>query len=161
MAVTTVSDTVRLRPVTDADREFLAALYATTRDDLLLLPLAGGQRDALLAMQYRAQDLHYRQQFPDASFDVVESDGRAVGRLYVDRSTDDVQIIEVSLLPEQRGRGVGSALLGALQAEAAAAGQRLSLHVAIDSRAAALYERLGFRMVADLGMYRRLEWSAP
>jgi ribosomal protein S18 acetylase RimI-like enzyme len=161
MAVTTVSDTVRLRPVTNTDQPFLAALYATTRDDLALLPLAGDQRDALVAMQYRAQDLHYRQQFPGAAFDVVESGGRPVGRLYVDRGADDIRVVDISLLPEHRGGGIGAALVRALQDEASTTGRTLSLHVAIDNRAAVLYERLGFRLVEDLGMYRRLEWTAP
>ena len=153
------STRVALRPATAEDREFLVALYATTRADLALLP--PDQRDALVGMQFRAQDLHYRQVNPDADFDVVEVDGRRAGRLYVDRRADDVRIIDVCLLPEHRGAGIGGALIRAVQDEAVATGRSVSLHVAAGNPAAALYERLGFRPVGDDGVYRRLEWRAP
>lgn len=154
-------DRVTLRPVTEADQPFLVALYATTRADLVLLPLAADQRDALVTMQYRAQDLHYRRHHPDASFDVIEVDGRPAGRLYVDRGAADVRVIDISLLPGHRGAGIGSALIRGVQDEAAATGRTVSLHVAADNPAAALYERLGFSLVEDLGVYRLLGWRTP
>jgi len=157
----TVPDRVTLRPVTDADQPFLVALYATTRADLAMLPLAGEQRDALMTMQFRAQDQHYRQHHPGASFDVVEVDGRRGGRLYVGSGVDDLRIIDISLLPEHRGAGIGTALIGSVQDQAAATGRTVSLHVTADNPAAGLYERLGFRLVEDLGVYRLLGWRGP
>ncbi|WP_183092708.1 GNAT family N-acetyltransferase [Nocardioides stalactiti] len=159
MTVSTVQPS--LRPVTEADESFLVALYGSTRADLALLPLDPEQHDVLVRMQYRAQDQHYREQHPGASFEVVEVDGAPVGRLYVDRTDRDLRVVDISLLPEVRGRGMGTALLRRVQDEAAASGRSVSLHVASDNPAAALYARLGFRPVADLGAYRRLEWSAP
>ncbi|WP_183101236.1 GNAT family N-acetyltransferase, partial [Nocardioides pelophilus] len=129
----TVPDGVTLRPVTEADRPFLVALYATTRADLALLPVAGDQRDALVAMQFRAQDQHYRQLHPDASFDIVEVAGRPGGRLYVDRGTAEIRIIDISLLPEHRGAGIGAALIRGVQDQAAATCRTVSLHVAMDN----------------------------
>lgn len=152
---------VVLRPATDDDREFLVALYGTTRADLALLPLDGEQRDALIRMQFHAQDTHFRQTTPNASFDIVQIDGEPAGRLYVDRTPGDIRIIDVSLLPEHRGHGIGEALVRAVQDEAAASDRTVSLHVAMGNPAAALYDRLGFRLSADLGVYRLLEWRAP
>lgn len=152
---------ISLRAATPDDREFLVALYGSTRLDLALLPVDDGQRAALVQMQFRAQDLHYRQVNPDASFDVVEIAGRPVGRLYVDRRVDDIRIIDVSLLPVHRNAGIGTALVRAVQDEATATGRTVSLHVATGNPAAGLYARLGFQPVADDGVYRRLEWSAP
>jgi ribosomal protein S18 acetylase RimI-like enzyme len=111
-------------------------------------------------MQFHAQDLHYRQTNPKASFDLVEVGGVPAGRLYVERTAGDIRIIDVSLLPEHRGSGIGSALIRALQDEAAATGRAVSLHVAMGNPAARLYDRLGFRLAADLGVYRLLEWRA-
>lgn len=149
------------RPATPDDRDFLVALYGSTRGDLALLPLDGEQRDALVRMQFHAQDLHYRQTNPNASFDVVEVDGRPAGRLYVGRTAGDIRIIDVSLLPEHRGAGIGSVLIREVQDEAAATGRTVSLHVAMGNRAAVLYDRLGFRLAADLGVYRLFEWRSP
>ena len=159
MSNATVSDRIALRAATPADHAFLVGLYASTRDDLALLP--PDQREALISMQYRAQDLHYRQVSPHARFDVVEVEGRPVGRLYVDEQANGLRIIDISLLPEHRGAGIGAALIRAVQDEAAASGRRVTLHVALGNPAAALYDRLGFRLAEDLGVYRRLEWSAP
>jgi len=152
---------ISLRAATADDREFLVALYGATRTDLARLPLDETQRDALVRMQFHAQDVHYRQTTPDAAFDVIEVDGRPVGRLYVDRRVDDIRIVDVSLLPEHRNAGIGTTLIRALQDEAAATGRGVSLHVAMGNPAAGLYSRLGFQLVADDGIYRRLEWSAP
>jgi hypothetical protein len=44
------------------------------------------QKDAFLRMQFHAQHTYYHQQFPDAAYDVVESDGVPVGRLDVGRA---------------------------------------------------------------------------
>ncbi|WP_188113512.1 GNAT family N-acetyltransferase [Nocardioides humilatus] len=150
---------VTLRAATEEDRAFLVALYATTRDDLALLPPE--QRSMIMDLQYRAQDHQYRQANPGADFDVVEIDGRPVGRLYVDRGTDDIRIVDISLLPDCRGAGTGAALIRAILDEAAASGRIVSLHVAFDNPAAHLYERLGFRLVAEHGAHRLLEWTAP
>ena len=161
MAALTRPAQVVLRAATDDDRDFLVALYGSTRADLALLPLDDEQRDALVRMQFHAQDLHFRHTAPNASFDLVEVDGSPAGRLYVDRTTGDIRIIDISLLPELRGGGIGSTLVRAVQDEAAATGRTVSLHVAMGNRAAELYDRLGFRLSADLGVYRLLEWRAP
>lgn len=161
MAATTASTRLSLRAASGDDHAFLVALYGTARGDLALAPLDDDQREALIRMQFRAQDLHFRQHHPDARFDVVELDGRPAGRLYVDRLNDDIRIIDITLLPEHRGQGYGAALIRAVQDEAAASGRTVSLHVASGNRAAALYERLGFRLVADLRVYRQLRWRAP
>ncbi|MDZ5623247.1 GNAT family N-acetyltransferase [Nocardioides bizhenqiangii] len=161
MTALTLPAQVVLRPVTGDDHEFLVGLYASTRADLALLPLDEEQRDDLVRMQFHAQDLHYRQTSPNGSFDLVEIDGKPVGRLYVDRTVGDIRIIDVSLLPSLRAAGIGSALIRAVQDEAAATDRTVSLHVAMGNRAEVLYERLGFRLSADLGVYRLLEWRAP
>ena len=147
-----------LRAATPDDRDFLLALFATTRPDLALLPAE--QREVLVEMQYNAQDRQYRSANPEARFDVIEIDGALAGRLYVDPRDEALHLIDISLLPEHRGAGTGTALLGALQDEATASGRGVTLHVASGNRAEALYERLGFRLVADLGVYRLLEWRA-
>lgn len=161
MSIDLAATRVTLRPVTTEDHEFLLALYGSTRTDLALLPLDDAQRDALVRMQFHAQDSHYRQTNPHATYDVIEIDGVPVGRLYVDRRARDIRIIDISLLPEHRDAGIGTALIRSVQQEAAATGHTVSLHVRMGNRAADLYRRLGFCLAEDLGVYRRLVWAAP
>lgn len=68
---------------------------------------------------------------------------------FVDAGTPE---LSVGVRPGHRGRGVGSALLGALVASAARRGiVRISLSVEADNPAGRLYRRFGFRPVATVG----------
>lgn len=155
----TQSVEVSLRPVTDADRDFLIGVYGSSRDEeLSQVEWAAGQREAFIQMQFDAQDAEYHRHNPAGTFDVIEVAGRPAGRLYVDRRPGDIRIVDISLLPEFRGDGIGKRLLEQLMDEAAASGRKLSIHVEIHNRAAELYTRLGFAVAAEHGVYRRMEW---
>ena len=141
-----------------ADADFLRAVYASTRaQELAVVPWTDAERDAFLRMQFDAQDRYWREQNPDATYDVILVDGQAGGRLYVDRRSDEVRIIDITLLPEQRGRGVGTLLIGRVREEASATGRSVTIHVERMNRARGLYERLGFRQIASTGVYDLLE----
>ena len=153
---------VALRPATDLDREFLIEVYAAARDEeLCQVAWAEGQREAFVRMQFEAQDTEYRRHNPHGAFDVIEVGSHPAGRLYVDRRPGDIRIVDISLLPEFRGAGVGTRLIARLQDEARDGGCIVSIHVEVHNRAAELYARMGFVVAADLGVYRRMEWSAP
>jgi len=79
----------------------------------------------------------------------------------VDRSGDTTVLVDVALLAEHRGRGVGGALMGALLAEAQAACRAVRLHVSRTNPAARLYERLGFVRKGGDEMYAAMEWRPP
>jgi ribosomal protein S18 acetylase RimI-like enzyme len=158
----TTTGAVTLRPVTDADRDFLLEVYASTREDeLSQVAWPQGQREAFVRMQFDAQDADYRQRNPSSSFDVIEVGGRPAGRLYVDRRPDDIRIVDIALLPEHRGSGVGTQLIASLMDEAAASRCKLSIHVEVHNRASALYTRMGFVVVAQGPVHNRMEWTAP
>lgn len=141
-----------LRPATDADREFLLAVYGSVREaELSQVQWPDGAKEAFIAQQFDAQDAYYREYYPNASFDVIEVEGRGAGRLYVDRWPAEIRIVDIALLPEFRGRGVGEALLRELIAEAEASGRPLTIHVEQGNPARRLYERLGFVPVAERG----------
>lgn len=149
----------RLRTECELDHAFVFGLFAETRaPGFAHLPLEPAQRDALLRQQFSLQTAQYRHRFPAASFSIVEWDAAPIGRLYVDRSQSCVHVIDVVLLQAWRGHGIGSRLLGELLAEASAAGRPVSLHVERENPAQCLYQRLGFRVVRDEGVYLRMDW---
>lgn len=151
---------LRLRPATAADDAFLRRVYASTREqELARLDWSEAQKSAFLAMQFEAQDRHYREHYPDARFDVIERGGVPVGRLYVHRWAEEIRIIDIALLPEHRGAGMGGALLRALLAEASEHAKCVTIHVERENPARRLYERLGFRVEADDGaIYLFMAW---
>ncbi len=151
---------IRLHPVAVGDREFLAAVYASSRmEELAATDWTDVQKADFCEMQFTAQDAHYRQHYPTADFQVIESAGTPAGRLYVDRWEKEIRIMDIALLPGHRGKGVGTKLLLDLQREAAECGKSLSIHVERFNPALRLYERLGFRMAEDKGVYLLLEWT--
>ena len=148
----------RLRPVTDADRPFLLELYGSVRTpELAHVPWDEETKRAFVAQQFAAQDAHYREHYPGATLDIVEVGGASAGRLYVHRGERDVRIMDIALAPAFRGRGIGTALLRSLMAEAGA--RTLSIHVEANNPARRLYERLGFREAAEHGVYRLLTYA--
>lgn len=120
---------------------------------------AAEQRQAFLTMQFRAQGAHYGQHFARAEHTIVLLDGEPVGRVLVDRGADEIRLVDIALLPEYRGAGLGGALVDELLAESAATGTPVRLHAYKPSRAVAFYERRGFERVADAQMYWALEWN--
>ncbi|HLA63681.1 MAG TPA: GNAT family N-acetyltransferase, partial [Rhodothermales bacterium] len=93
----------------------------------------------------------------DAAFDLVLRDGKPIGRLYVERGGAEIHVIELSLLPEARGAGLGTQLLTALLEEGAASGRTVAIHVEKFNPALRLYQRLGFEVADDRGVYWYME----
>lgn len=151
-----------LRPVHASDSDFLFALFADTRADALYLGKADPQLLApLLQMQYAAQRQHYARCYPAAAHAIVDAGAGALGQCLVQRTDAAIELIDISVAAAQRARGIGTALLRELQAEAAAAGLPLRLHVARGNRALDWYRRLGFAVTAQDEMNSALEWRAP
>ncbi len=153
-----MSGDIELRPITDADRELLLRIYASTRaDELTLAPWTDEQKRVFLLSQFEMQHSHYVASYPGASFDVVLVDGEPAGRLYAHRRADEIRIVDIALLPGHRGRGIGGRLLAALIDEAERASRTLTVHVLRGNPARRLYERLGFRQTRDDGVYDLME----
>ena len=151
-----------LRLERDDDLQFLHRLYASTRaDEMALVDWSPEAKGFFLQSQFEAQRSYYLEHYQESRFDVIEKAGIAVGRLYVARWPDNICIIDIALLPDHRGQGLGGRILQALLDEAATTGKSVSLHVEINSPALRLYERLGFKPKGeDNGINRMMEWRS-
>ncbi|MBD0327502.1 MAG: GNAT family N-acetyltransferase, partial [Pyrinomonadaceae bacterium] len=124
------NEALTLRPVATEDESFLVRVYASTRaEELALVPWSDEQREAFAKMQFNAQLQHYQSNFPSASHHVIEHDGQAIGRLYVLRTDEFIRILDITLLPEYRNRGLGTPLIKDLMSEAAATHRPLCIYV--------------------------------
>jgi ribosomal protein S18 acetylase RimI-like enzyme len=151
-----VTDTceITLRRSTATDRALLEAVYWSIREpELALVPWDYAAKRAFVAQQFTAQDKHYREHYPGATFDVIEADGQPAGRLYVHWGDADIRIMDIALLPEFRGHGIGTRLLRELLDAGRASGRSVSIHVERANPARRLYERLGFHAVSEHGIY--------
>src|SRR6266404_5982314 len=151
---------ISLRSMTAEDNSFLAGVYASTRaEELAQTGWSDEEKAVFCRRQFDAQTAHYTANYPGASFQVIERDGQPIGRLYVARWEKEIRIVDITLLPEFRGAGIGTKLLRDLQDEARAAGKSLTIHVERFNPALRLYERLGFQQVEDKGVYLLMSWG--
>ena len=142
-----------LRPATAADTDLVAAIYASTRaDELCAVPWTAEQKKAFTDWQSSQQEAHYRLHYPAAERLIVER-GPPIGRLYVDTTRNEARLMEVTLLPESRGAGIGTRLLELLLAYADARQVAASLHVEPFNPARRMYLRAGFEVVETRGLY--------
>jgi GNAT superfamily N-acetyltransferase len=149
------------RPITAVDLPFLFAVYASTRtEELAPLPWTGAQKTAFLNQQFQAQHTDYQRNYSGAEWLVVMHAGSSVGRLYIDRNAREHTVIDIALLPEHRGHGLGAAIMRDLMDEAQTAGKPLTIYVEKFNPALRLYQRLGFQTVEDKGIYDLMRWSA-
>lgn len=140
--------------------EFLFRLYASTRADemAMVVDWTDEQKEAFLQMQFQAQDAWYREHYEGAQLDLLLVDGAPAGRFYIHRREAEIRLMDIALLPEHRNSGIGSSVLRDLMAEAEAAGKPLTIHVEKYNPAMRLYQRLGFKAIADRGPYDLMEW---
>jgi ribosomal protein S18 acetylase RimI-like enzyme len=151
---------ISLRHITPEDDSFLAGLYGSTRaEELAVTGWSEEDKAAFCRRQFDAQTAHYLEKYAGASLQVIEQAEVAIGRLYVARWEREIRIMDIALLPEHRGSGIGTKLLRELQDEARAAGKTLTIHVERFNPALRLYERLGFKQIEDKGVYLLMSWE--
>jgi len=151
---------IALRDLRADDDDFLYRVYASTRmAELAPLGWSEAGVEAFLRMQHQAQRTDYWRNYDTSRFHVVTCDGVDAGRLYVERCTDELRIIDIAMLAEYRGRGIGSLLISQLLAEADEAGLPLRIHVEHNNPAQHLYLRHGFVFCNEAtdSIYRLME----
>ena len=125
----------KLRPATDGGYAFLKHLHHTAMRDVVERTWGWDEAD---------QDRMFDRGFKPQRCQVVVVDGRDAGQLVVDRRPDHLFLQTLYILPEFQGRGLGTAIIQDVLAEANRAGLPVALSVLRLNRARRLYERLGF-----------------
>lgn len=128
-----------IRPAAPADLEAVAAVFAAA-DPLgwtlknLMEGMAAGYRMHLICVQ-----------------------DRIAGCAVVSQVIDETELLEIAVHPDFQGRGLGKALLAHVLAQARANAARcMHLEVRIgNTRARALYEKMGFAVVGQRKAYYR------
>lgn len=149
-----LSPAYRLRPIAEDDLEFLLQLYASTRIAEKELVGWGEERwDAFMRMQFNLQHSQYQQNYRQPAFDVIMVGETPIGRLYLNRGEEEIRIVDIALLPEYRGGGIGAALLQEILREGDDRGVEVTLHVERNNPALALYRLLGFQVESATEIY--------
>lgn len=149
-----------LRPAGPDDEAFLFYLYASTRAaEMALVGWDPAQKESFLRMQFDAQQSHYQKAFPQADHDIILAKNKPIGRLYVDRSGQEIRLLDITIVPEKRNNGVGTAFIEKLKEEARQKGVPVRFYVwQLNQAAYRLYRRLGFLQAGEAGAYLLMEW---
>ncbi|HJS20764.1 MAG TPA: GNAT family N-acetyltransferase [Anaerolineales bacterium] len=151
---------ISLRPVAEADIDFLFSVYASTRtDEMNLVDWNTEQQEAFLRMQFNAQSQFYIANYLGAEFQVITLNDQPIGRLYIHTREDEIRIMDIALLPEYRNLGIGSVLLQGILERGKNLHLPVTIHVEQFNPAMRLYQRMGFRQKEDKGVYLLMEWS--
>lgn len=145
---------VELRQQDEDDRVFLRQLFVSRRwDETCAMPgWDDQQRLAFLHQQADLQQRHYAQHHPDAAFLIVERQGQAIGRFCVSACGSALRLVDVALLPDWQGLGIGSSLLRAVITVAEHCTSPVELTVDAQSPARRLYQRHGFMALTEQGL---------
>jgi ribosomal protein S18 acetylase RimI-like enzyme len=139
-----------LRPATEADRAFF---FTTRRDGFrALVEELGGWDDV-------AERAKADREFDELPVQIVLEDGEPVGYFAVLDEADHVFLDEVVIAPHAQRRGLGTALVRGVLADAARRGVPVRLSVLVNNPARRLYERLGFRVTQVDHPRVRMEWT--
>jgi hypothetical protein len=143
-----LTGSVRLRPITERDEEFLFRVYASTRlEELAPTGWSGEQIEAFLRMQFSLQHTQYMENYKGADFSVILLGDVPVGRLYVKRTGSEMRVIDGGLMREIVGQADTKKLI-------------VSLHVEMNNPVLPFYKTLGFMEKAIRGIYYYMERDA-
>ena len=113
-------------------------------------------------MQFEMRERAYAMQFPKLEVQMIEGHDGPVGQMLTEERSDVLALVDIAILSEHQGRGLGRSVIGDLQRRAAEAGLPIVLHVdMVNTRAQALYAKMGFRVTGQSQIQYRMEWNMP
>jgi len=148
----------RARPEDEALRfELFAAEKAS---ELERIGLAEAQYRSLLEMQYRGRALSYAAQYPEVEeWIVCTQAGSGIGRYLLAKTAKGIRLLDLAVLPQWRGRGIGTGVLQELAQRSCVAEVAFSLRVVKGNQATRLYARLGFQVIAEDEISYEMVWQ--
>lgn len=138
----------RLRPAAMRDYAFIYGLRRDTLDEYLdEIAMSSEERGPFYA---RFDVMRHR---------IVLVGDTPAGAVSVLDREEGLHLANLHLLPAYQGRGLGTALVQEIQAQARSANRRLTTKVLKVNPARAFYERLGFRILGEQGPRYRMVWE--
>jgi len=152
---------ITFRPICKDDHPFLKKVYRSTREKELLQTFwTEEEKQKFIDFQFKAQHSHYVNAYKGAEFNIIMKKNTNIGRLYIWETENQIRIMDIALLEEFTGKGIGTYLLKQLIQKSRKKGKKLNIHVEYNNPALRLYERLGFKKTDNTGVYFFMEYFA-
>lgn len=140
-----------LRAVSDADHLWLWTLKRATMQ-AYVAQTWGRWDDA-------EQAERFRQNFQPQHVHIIVVGATDAGLLHVERSPAEIFLVNIQISPEFQNRGLGTAVMNTLLAEARREKLPLRLQVLKVNPARHLYERIGFAVVGETTTHYQMRWT--
>lgn len=148
------------KPVSEEDQPFLYRLFATTRErELAFMNGDEARKDMFLKFQFEAQSSDFQTRFAGAEHHIILCDDQPVGQIMVYTTEEKILLVDISVLPEFRGKGIGREQIERLQAEARQKKLPVYLHVMKNNPAIHLYRRSGFVITDEDHVCYEMVWN--
>jgi ribosomal protein S18 acetylase RimI-like enzyme len=156
-----------LRPSRAEDEPFIRQLRGQIDSERLFMNYWHGEqvekvKTQLLDLQYSARHAHQNaiKARAETKENIIEMDSSPAGLFVVSGGRSELRLVEISLLPEWRGKGIGKIIITSTMQECTRTGRRLLLCVEKTNVAAiGLYHSLGFYNIEDSMAHYVMEWS--
>jgi ribosomal protein S18 acetylase RimI-like enzyme len=151
---------ISLRPAQKSDEPFFYEVFKSVRvPEFAVLGLQPEHLEMLMKQQYEARTGSYEAQFPDSGNSVVLSGDTPIGQFWVFRTPEEFLVVDIALLPDHRGSGIGATLMKQFMAEADAAAAPVRVTVATNNPGSLrFHQRLGFQITGQDAMYYTMEY---
>jgi ribosomal protein S18 acetylase RimI-like enzyme len=134
---------IALRSAIPADAGFCYQLHKAAMGEYIT---------AIWGWDEQVQRAFHERAFNPRRWQIITAGQADIGMLDVDYRPGEIYLSRIEIDPGHQGRGIGTRIISALVEEAGRKGQDLVLEVlAVNSRAQALYRRLGLAEVAGYG----------
>jgi hypothetical protein len=143
-----------LIPVNESDKSFLVELYAATRaEEMAAVPWSDEQKQAFLQMQSEAQNLYYREIYPNASFNIIKSNDESIGRFYFAELADEFRIIDLAFLSQHFDKDTFIKLIRKVLQKGETSGKAVQIYLESFNPLAEIFTDLGFQKIGQHGIY--------
>jgi ribosomal protein S18 acetylase RimI-like enzyme len=156
----TAATRVSLRPVEPGDAALNFRIYADSRAyELSFTGWNAEQAEVFLQHQFTAQNNHYWHYYPNSALELILFQGEPAGRLWVNRSPDEIRILDIAVLIATRRQGIGTSIIEKLQTEATPTRTPVLVHVEVNNPSLGLFQRLGFGIKEEKGPHLLMQWE--
>ena len=141
---------MKLRDARNDDYAFAEVLYVACMQPLLT---------ALDAWDEEFAIARFKDHYKTDEVSIVVIDGTDAGWIQLSTTDHEIHIDQLYLMPDFRGRGIGTQLIRDVLATAASENKSVHLSLVRNNRAFYLYRRLGFRTLDEDSVRLHMCWD--